>query len=285
MLACEGSATSAAAVWTYSLTKQVWSRLVYPYTFRSLHREPGGALVAGTTTGRIVTLETGSQDDGANIPVDILTPVMDGGLPLARKDPVDLQFHINTGGDTAVATLYHDAQGSAVASYNVVTTSPDVYRINISAIDHFLKTQIRLTGSFFSFILHSFNLTYRERPQMTMAVDPGYIIPANPGDFAWLEEVEIDCISPSDLSLLVYKDDVLYTTLGVTVTPDVRTVYRVPVPRETKARRLRLLLETTASDGESDVGFECYGIRTRLRSSGNQIPAEFQPYYPVGQAP
>jgi len=160
-----------------------------------------------------------------------------------------------------------------------------VFRINISAIDHFLKTQLRISGSFFSFILHSFNLTYRERPQMTMAVDPGYIVPGNPGDFAWLEEVELDCISPSDLQMLVYRDDVLYTTLGVVVTPDVRTVYRIPVPRETKARRLRLLFQTTAANAESDVGFECYGIRTRLRSSGNQIPAEFQPYYPVGQAP
>ena len=283
MLASEGTDTNPTSIWRANLSGDVkaWSRTIYAGTPLSIFRNDlDGRLMIGTTDGDTIQLETGTQDDGVDIPAEILTPWLDGGEPLVRKVPFDIQLHCNTAGDTG--TLYVAMDGGTATSYSFITSSSDIYRIDISDLATFFRTQWKITGSFGTFVLQAINLAYRSLVQQVMAVDTGYIIPPEPCDFVWLQEVEVDCISPSDLTAKVYIDDTLYTTQSVVVTANKRSVYPVPVPRGTKGRRLRILLQTTASAGAGNVGFECFRIRARQVGTGNAFEIPFQVSSPGG---
>ena len=95
----------------------------------------------------------------------------------------------------------------------------------------------------------------------------------------------MDANSPSDLEVLIYLDDRLFTTEAVSVTANVRTVYRVPVPRGTKSRRPRVVVRTSAADGAGEIGFDPYFVRVKTRSSGNQGSAGYRTVWPAGAAP
>ena len=282
LLVTEGTGTSPTALWRVNLVTRMWSRTYYPaHTLLSLHRPKDGRLLAGTLGGSVLKLEDGVQDDGANIPVRILWPWADGGSPFARKVPFDTQIHANTGDLVGALKITTDGD-TAGTSYPFSTRKDDIYRIDTSAVPTFVKARYEVTGDFFTFRLQGVNTTYRELAQQMMVVDTGYIIPPEPSDMAWLQEAEVDCMSASDLSLEVYLDDVLYTTQPVTVKPNVRSVYPVPLPRGTKGRRPRLLLRTTAADGSGQIGFECWRMRVRLRGSGNMIEIPIPTMSPTG---
>lgn len=286
MLAPEGATTDGTdVVYRLDLSSGKWSRLLLPDSVLSIFNEPDGTLIAGTDNGKLLELEYGTGDESENPTVTIWTPYSDGGNPLVRKDACDLQFHANTNGNTATVNVYKDGSAVAVATYTFSSTQLQAYRIQSEDIGSFIRAQLRITGTFDSFQLSALNLTYRVRPQHMTYLDTGYLIADEPGDLIWLQEVEIDANSPSDLSLLLYLDDTLYTTESVSVTANVRTVYRVPLPRGSKSRRPRLVVKTTAADAAGEIGFDPYFVRVRERSSGNQASARFKTVWPVGNAP
>lgn len=286
VLAPEGTTTDGTTVvYRMDLKKGQWSRLVMPKSLLSILTEPDGTLIAGTDGGKLLQLESGTGDTGVNPSVTILTPFMDGGNPLVRKDAFDLQLHCDTNNNTATVSVYKDGATSATASYSVVTTVPQAYRIQANGVGSFVRAQIGLTGTFDELILSALNLSYRVRPQHMTYLDTGYILGNDPADVVWLQEVEVDANSPSNLSVLVYLDDTLFTTESVSVTANIRTVYRVPLPRGTKSRRPRIVVKTTASDGAGEIGFDPYFVRVRTRSSGNQSGNQFKTVWPAGSAP
>lgn len=283
MVAPEGSATPGSnTLWRYYFEQQKWARTTYPWSFLSIFRDPDGSLIAGTTDGKLVLLDTGTQDAGQNITVEVLYPLQEGRNPLTRKKPFDLQFHGSTGGTIGVITVTLDG---AETSYDFATVGSEVYRINISALPTFLRAKLKITGNFSGFKLQAANLTYRDLPQQMMVLDTGYILPQEPGDLVWMNEAEVDCISPVDLQLLVYLDDVLHgSPLSVQVKPNVRSSYRVVLPKGSKARRPRMEIRTTNANGMGSIGFECYTVRIRERSSGNTTEKQMRTVYPAGQA-
>lgn len=287
VLVAEGATTEGSTVvYRLDMSKGAWSRLIYPDALLSIHNEPDGTLVAGTANGKLLELEYGTGDDNSVKPsVTLLTPFVDGGNPLARKDSFDLQFHTDTNGNTATVTVYKDGSSSSTASYTFSTTIPQAYRIQAEDIGAFVRGQIQVTGTFDEFQLSSMNWTYRVRGQHMTYLDTGYLSGDDPSDIIWLQEIEIDANSPSNLQALVYLDDRLWTTETVTVTANVRTVYRVPLPRGTKSRRPRIVVKTTAADGAGEIGFDPYMVRVRTRNSGNQSGNRFRTVWPVGVAP
>jgi hypothetical protein len=285
-LAPEGTTTSGTTI-TYRLdmNKQQWSRLVYPDNLLSILTEPDGTLIAGTDNGKLLEFEYGTGDESANPSVTLLTPFLDGGAPLTRKDAFDLQFHTDTNANTATVNAYKDGSSTSTASYTFNTSQNQVYRIQAEDFGTFVKAQLKVTGTFDEFILSALDFTYRTRPQHMTYLDTGYILAQDPGDMVWMQEVEIDANSPSNLSCLVYLNDALFTTQTVTVTANVRGVYRVPLPRSTKGLRPRIVVKTSASDGAGEIGFDPYFVRVRARSTGNQANAGFVTVWPAGQAP
>jgi hypothetical protein len=256
---------SSRVIWRFA--NQQWDRLLYPYDILSLYTTPAGILLAGTADGKIVAINEGVQDDGADIPVFIMMPDSDGGVPLSRKDPVDFQIDVDTGGGIGIASFSKDG-GVFGNDIPFVTSGDQVFRSELTSLGVYYRVQMSLSGNFSRFDLRGYNITGRPRPQQVMAFDLGYVVPEN-GDMAWLSEAEVDCISPVNLDLRVYRDDVLYTTQPVVVVPEKRSLYRVPLPRETKSRRIRLVLATTNPAGSSHPGFEPYDVRVRHQGSGN----------------
>jgi hypothetical protein len=285
-LVAEGDTTEGSAVvYRLDMGKGQWSRLVYPDSLLSIITEPNGTLTAGTTNGKLLELEYGTGDTSEDPAVLVLTPFMAGQNPLVRKDAFDLQFHTDTNGDTATVQVYKDGATTATASYTFSTSQPQAYRIQAEDVGAFIRAQLRLTGDFSEFQLSSMNLTYRVRTQHMTYLDTGYIVADDPADVVWLQELEIDANSPSDLEALVYLDDRLYTTQSVPVSSNVRTVYRVPLPRGTKSRRPRIVIRTSAADGAGEIGFDPYMVRIRTRNSGNQSSLRYRQVWPAGTAP
>lgn len=288
MLAPEGAVATEGTqvVYRLDLGKGQWSRLSYPDPLLSIHNEPDGTLIAGTNNGKLLELEYGTGDANSVKPtVTILTPFSDGGNPLVRKDAFDLQFHTDTNANTATVSVFKDGSASSTASYTFSTSQPQAYRIQADDVGAFIRAQLQITGTFDEFQLSMFDLTYRVRPQHMTYLDTGYLVADDPADVVWLQEIEVDANSPSDLSALVYLDDVLFTTETVTVTANVRTVYRVPLPRGTKSRRPRIVIKTSAADGAGEIGFDPYFVRVRTRNSGNQSGNRYRTIWPAGQAP
>lgn len=285
MLAPEGTSTSGNVIYRYQFQDQQWSRLVYDRVgqFKSILKEPSGDLIAGDAAGNLWQLDTGRQDDGYDIQIHLLTPATDGGHPFTRKDAFDLQLHTDTGGDTGTAVLYKDGSMETISSYDFSTSGPQVFRINAADFGTFLKAQLGVYGAFNSFILQNLNLSCRLRPQHSMYLDTGHILPTEPGDLVWLHEAEVDMISPNDVTFMLYNEDALEYTSTISVIPDVRKPYIVPLPRGTKGYRLRIALATTSANVAGHEGFECYKVRVRTRSTGNQGGLQYNNVYPVGQ--
>lgn len=289
VLAPEGTTTEGTTtVYRLDMGKGQWSRLIYPYSLLSIFCEPSGTLVAGTNAGLFLELDYGTGDESVGTPkpeVTILSPFMDGGNPLARKDAFDLQLVCDTNGNAATVAVYKDGATSATTSYSVTTSIPQAYRVQAEDIGSFVRLQLKVTGNFDEFQLTGLNLTYRVRPQHMTYLDTGYIVADDPSDLVWLQELEVDANTPSDLYAMVYLDDVLYTTETITATANVRTVYRVPLPRGTKSRRPRVVIKTSASDGAGEIGFDPYFVRARTRNTGNQSGNRYRTVWPVGSAP
>jgi hypothetical protein len=279
MLVPEGAGQlDPVALWKYQEEPEPqWCRFTYPgRQFVSIYQEPvpNGMLLAGTTDGGVCQLETGNTDLGVQIPISIKTPVSDGDNPLVLKDPADFQMHVNTGGSTAQVDFYKNGGLTPSLTIPVATTQAEVYRASAFDLGEFLKIQLVITGSFSTFNMNALNLSVVPRPQNTMVLDIRHIVPDSGTDIAWITQLELDCISSSDLLLDIYKNGVLHTTQPITVNPGVRDVYTVPMPRGTKGRRLRMVFRTTASPGQGSIGFDPYSVKVRHAITGNvtQLP-------------
>ncbi len=273
MLTPEALVSDPAALWKFqSDPEQQWSRFVYPKTFISIYRHPDGRLLAGGTDGSISVLESGNEDFESQISAHILTPISEGENPLARKLTQDFQFHGNTGGSNATITFIKDNDSTTTLQKVISLANAGVYRNNLLDLGLFLKIQLRITGNFNTFTMNAINLQIVQRPQMLMFLDTGPILADQSSEsgrhIAWISYVEIDLYSPVDLLLDIYKMDVLHATLPVVVTPNKRDVVTLPMPRGTKAHRVRFVLRTSNPDGVGDIGFECYSFQAKHAVSG-----------------
>jgi hypothetical protein len=278
MLAPEGTATDGtSAIWRYDTTKQRWCRTIYASSFYSIHRDPDGRLIAGDSTGNVWLLEDGSQDDGSDIAIDLRTPIVDSGQPLMRKTAHDLVVAANTGGSTVTVSPMLDGSGTASASWTAATSGDEEHRQDVYGLADFTRLQLRLTGSFFKFILRALTLSYRSHPQQRMSVDSGYLTPPGNGDIGWIREVEVRVRSGSDLELVPIFDDVAMDAIDIAVTANKYTTYRVTLARgQNKGRMPRILLRTTASADNDNVGFECEWMRIRWKGTGNVTEKNFE---------
>lgn len=178
----EGSdTTSSVVLYRYVFATGRWYRHVYPVGWRSIHREPDGTLIAGDTAGTIWTLDTGTVDGAAGIPVTLWTKVDDCGMPFQRKKLGDLTWRSETGGQAATIAVHIDGSSTASALLLAGQTGMGVDPFDLASTVAICKqVQCRLTGTFQTFRLFDFGLQFRERPipiigrvVMTHAGSPG----------------------------------------------------------------------------------------------------------------
>jgi hypothetical protein len=286
MLAPEGTSTVALkTIYRYSFDKKQWSRLVYDQVtteINSIFCDPDGSLLIGDGGGILWKIEDGFLDNGEKINVEVLTPIEDGKNPLALKDAFDLQLHMMTGGDTASVYLYKDGSQTESADYTGSTVVPTVWRTEASDLGAFTKAQLGLTGDFQSFSLHQWNLSYRPRPQRMTRLDTGSF--TGPGDISWIQEIEVDTIAAGDLTVELYFNDTLHSSHSVSVNADVRDVYQLPMARDAKGERPRIVVKSDTTSGTT-TGFDPYMVRVKMRQAGNQGEPQYETVYPAGEAP
>jgi hypothetical protein len=267
------NATDPNAVWKFQPDQgpPQWERYTYgDQVPLSIHREPDGSLLVGMKNGKILEIETGITDDGADIAIDILTPIDDGGNPLSRKSAADFQFHGSTADVAGIIGFRKDGEEVDTTTVPFSTSLNNIYRSVLTSLGEFLKLQLHITGSFNTFVMQAVGVSYRPLPIQVMHLDSGFIIPPDGTDLSWITDIEFDVKSPVDITMKIYKDgDVLHDTANISVTANVRDVYRIQPIRGTKSRRLRFTFETTNSAGEGNIGFEPYGLRVRHKGSGN----------------
>jgi hypothetical protein len=263
--------TASTSLWKFYGDE--WCRFTYGVnTIMSLHREYDGGLIAGSYEGNVIKIEDGELDSGSDIYIEMLSPYIEGDSPLTRKDPADLQIHGKTGGSVGTVNLYTDATEFPAAPNKTLSYSmmrEGIWRADILDLGPFMRVQVEIFGAMSALSFHGFGVTYNARPQHVYSMDLGNIIPPNGGDLAWINQVELEIQSLHNLYLDIYKNGHLHCTETVVVDPDVRDVYTVILPRDTKGRRLAVKLRTSYASSEGFHGFETYMVRVRHQSTGN----------------
>lgn len=251
----------------YHFPTQRWSRRPYSRVFRSLTRGLQGQVYGGTGASEVVKLETGTQDNGRDIPVTILTTQQDDAAPLSRKVPFDLSIRMDTGGNTAIIGVYLDGADTPSLTFEASTTGQQIYKKTISSLAHFRRIQLKFEGEFSTFKLYDWNVSFRPMPQHHYYLDTGNVDVGN--EYQWYREITLLVKSDNDLNVDVYFDDVLLSSNTVTVTPGVSTQYQIPLGRAIRGRQPRVVISTTADPSANEDGFECYWVQWKVRESGN----------------
>ena len=290
LIAPRGTDTNTNQVQRYNFGRQEWSQLQFNQMTNtlSIYNEPDGTLLAGDDGGRVWKLESGTQDNGNDITVDLLWPILDGGNPLSYKDPMDFQVHTDTGGSLLTATMFKDGETvTADKTFTFSTGQDTYYRESLHDLGDFCKLQLGVSGSANEFRLNLVDLTYRVRPQAMVNLDTGYFMAPDPGDWLWLTEVEFDAICKStSYTLRVYVNDTLKDTITVTPSTTGRNVEQITMKKGIKGERLRLEFRASDTSSADKVGFDPYFVRIRTADSGNEDQDRgYITVWPAGQAP
>lgn len=172
----EGSEVqSSTKLYRYRFGTPYWYRHVYGQSWKVVYREPDGVLLAADNEGFGWTLDDATLDGTEPIAVTMWTKSDDIGHPFARKDPYDLRFLLDTGGDAASIDLVLD-EGNAVGT-TLTANNPGIADAlyNLTGVSSFRRIQFKVTGDFEAFRLTNVNLGHIALPLLQR----GHIQPSN----------------------------------------------------------------------------------------------------------
>ena len=166
------STTSSTVLHRYVPALQRWYRHTYARNWRCVYREPDGTLVASDDAGFVWTLDTGTQDDGSDVAVVLWTPIEDNGQPNHRKDAWEIRVRANSGGATATVAVHLDGSGSSSTSFSVASSGLTPVSSALDSLSPYRQSQLRVTGSFGTFLWYDYTLSYRERAPIVVFAEP-----------------------------------------------------------------------------------------------------------------
>lgn len=157
---------SSTVIYRYRFSSNRWYRHVYPANLRNIYREPDGVVTFSDDAGFVWLLDSGTTDNGADIPVTMWTREDDIGNPFARKDPHDMRFLLDTGGDLARIAFHldHSTTASKVLQATRYTMGEELFEL--SDLAAFRNVQMRVTGSFSVFKWANLNLGSNTLPMV-----------------------------------------------------------------------------------------------------------------------
>lgn len=259
----EGTNTiKSTVIYRYDFAKQRWYRHVYPFSMRAITRQPDGSILVGSDDGFIHKLDSGLTDTGAYIPITVWTINDNDGTPENKKDADQYFIHLNTGGQQATVNFHTD---ESVASQ--VTLSPTgnegatTFFADLTALPVFRAIHQRITGSFNTFLLYEYAITYRIRPRTRLVWDTGPAFDQDT-DFIWLRQFRLKAIAASNLTVTPYFEDIAEAAQTITVSAGRTRIYPVYLGRSINGRLLRFRVTSTSQ-------FEPYWIQIFYRASGN----------------
>lgn len=249
----EGASTnSTPIIYRFEFDSQRWYRFDYgDQEWAAIYREPDGTLIAGDRDGFVWVLDTGTNDDGALIPVEFWTKADDDGKPFQRKDAWDLRIRANTGQEDATVQVHIDGREATAQEVTVNEGAPNVTMEDLSSIGNFRQAQLRVTGGFSTFVWYDHGIGYREHPALQVYTENKPDIPSPSRRRFGGVKLTIDTLAA----------DVTVTPLADGSALDGQTV-NTPGPLGTTltfpARLARDLWVRISSP--SGTGFELYGI-------------------------
>lgn len=167
------STTSSTVLHRYVPAAQRWYRHTYASSWRCVHREPDGTLIASDNAGYVWTLDTGTQDGSSDLAVVVWTGVDDDGKAHQRKQPGDFRARIDTGGATATVAIHLNGSSSSSASVSVASSGVGIVSDGgLSELDPCLQFQVRITGSFSTFLWYDHAIGYYDLPWPTQGRVP-----------------------------------------------------------------------------------------------------------------
>lgn len=258
-------------VFRLTLSTSKWTCRRYPFEIMSLTRDFNGDVYAGTNNGKVIALNKTFNDDGDDVQINIQTPHLDDGSPLARKVPFDFQMRVDTGGDDVTVALHLDGDDTPATSFTVNTPGQSVFMKSLEGLPEFRRASLRVYGSVGTrFKWWDWNLSYRNLPQHHHFLDTGNVQTGK--EFIHhFKEIRLNLKSDHNVTVKVYFDDVLYATETVTVTPGVTRPYTIMLARDVRGRQPRVSIETTNAASYGEDGFEIYWIEWKVKPTGNQM--------------
>jgi len=246
----------------------LWFRDVYGVDWRSIAADEDGTLFAGDTAGTVWLLDTGDHDGTAHISVTLWTPVEDDDMPLARKEPYDLQILLDTGAEAAAVAVHQDGSGTAATTLSATTSGAQMYREDLAdTLSPAIGWQLRVTCSCSTFKWYHWTLSYRYHPQHRLFLD---WLPDIGTQYAWARFIRLKAILFNTVRVSVYEGSTLLETQDITTyTSGVLDVFRIRLGREVKGRQLRVQFAAVNSTAIGDVGFEPYYVEMVYRGSGS----------------
>jgi hypothetical protein len=255
----EGSdTTSTATIHAFSFSKARWYRYTYPQAFRSILAEPDGTLIAGDASGYVRTLDSATHtDDGSAIPVVWWTRSDDDGQPFTYKEPMNLQIRADTGGGTASIAFHLDGSATADSTVTTAQAITDTGVLSLAAVSQATQFQMRLTGSFSTFTLRGWAVSYRDNP-MPLVVHDTNFVDLTTGGMVWVRRIRVKANSPGDMTLTPYYDGSAGTVRTISVGSYADKVYtfETNLGRDDKGRTARATIETSAPSQVYWVEFE-----------------------------
>jgi len=269
----EASATTSLVIHRYDFNKQRWYRHSYDALgsdrWKSIFSEPDGTLIAGDNNRNIWTLDTGTQDNAADMALVIWTKVDDDGRPDNAKDAHDFRTEIDTGGNTATFAMHKDGSGSSTTSLSVSSSGFSAVRKDATAFGRFYECQLRITGSFATFRLLNYTLFHFTNPATRIVWDSG--VPLDVSELFWMREVHLKVDAAADLTVTPYFDDTASTGYTVTAVVNKGKVYQVKLGRGVKGTVPRVRVTSTSAFIPHWV--EVIGARSGMTQERIRIPA------------
>lgn len=257
LMVSEGTAAQSVST-IYRLDMKLggrgWSRFTFAngrnivtlYRERAVPGSAGSIVMAGDENGRVYWFEGCEAVDGVEgaLPVVAWLPETDNNQPFHRKDPMDMQVSFEADSNPATVELYLDRKTLPALTYQATAQQGERQawrQMIVGQTDPFIRAQFRISGNFTRFRLYHAALSYRLRPQLSLARDTGYLDLSH-GDLVWIRQAYIRVWAPTDLRVIAYLDDRSYEAATIEVTSGYVKKYRVDFGRSAKGTQLRVLV-------------------------------------------
>jgi hypothetical protein len=265
--------TSSAVIHAYAFGKQRWYRYIYPQAFRSLYAEYDGTLIAGDHAGYVRILELppilvdgvpAKLDDGAAIPVAVWTSVDDNGQPFTFKDSKNAWLRVDTHRDSASLRFFINGNDFASLSTSIGLTIAETANIDTSAMEDFSQVQLRISGTFSTFVLRAWGLSYLDNPMPMLVHDTGPV-DISGDQLKWISLIRVKAKATADITVTPYFDGQPGTvaTLPVGAAGGAASIFEMQMGREDRAKTARVVITSPRS-------FHVYWVEFNYNGTGSQ---------------
>lgn len=177
--------------------------------FRSIYNEgESGELLGGLSSGDLVALEDGADDDGAGIPLAFHSRLLNQRLPDTDKTYEDVTVEANTGNMALTVTAYIDNGATAIALGTLQTTTRErvVFSLNNALGRVSRNIAIRVSGTATAeVVIHAIVVNWYVEARQAKSFDTDEQS-LGTTKLKEVREVKVDLDNPAAVTLKVYSD-------------------------------------------------------------------------------